>query len=606
MKRGGLLLKMLLIFGIWMLVLSVASSLTIYNSARSRWLDDIRGIKSETYLKVASGGLTTVLRSAGEISKILSEDPVFPRFLESGMRDTMLRTLVIQRLNSIKNLGCPMVSFISNSTLEYMDENLKVDHVIEKDNPAGNHQFYFEHLKLGQRVRFNYNYDESIQRSLFFINITIGSLSNPLGMVCFSIEPMGMENVLAQGKISPSTELFIVDSTGEVTFATSHTYLNSKIASILGSTAHSLTLQSTGYATNCLWNDRPVELAWMPIEGYSYTTIAVMPLDELVAPLARVQWQSWIFGVLFFLVVIITVIIVFTRLTRMMASMRNFVVRFVEGDNDVTLPAFIAKRPDEIGDLARAFSHLRDLQKRIHNTVKRMHETVQTLRASGTLLTEGTTRIRESVSTQAAASHELNENALEFQETIHNTVTDASEMAKEASTAAEGALKGKELIERLGVSIEEVSRDILQVNDLARQTNILALNAAIEAARAGEAGRGFAVVANEVKNLAEKSREVALAVETQTTEAVHDIKVVGEYFVTLESTVSNVAQRTEHTLAMSQEQERMADSMQGAVQTLKQNSEDETSVSERFDELARSMEAEMIRLSESVETLVGS
>jgi len=39
---------------------------------------------------------------------------------------------------------------------------------------------------------------------------------------------------------------------------------------------------------------------------------------------------------------------------------------------------------------------------------------------------------------------------------------------------------------------------------------------------------------------------------------------------------------------------------------LKQNSEDETSVSERFDELARSMEAEMIRLSESVETLVGS
>ena len=132
------------------------------------------------------------------------------------------------------------------------------------------------------------------------------------------------------------------------------------------------------------------------------------------------------------------------------------------------------------------------------------------------------------------------------------------------------------------------------------------MNAAIEAARAGEAGRGFAVVANEVKNLAEKSREVALAVETQTTEAVHDIKVVGEYFVTLESTVSNVAQRTEHTLAMSQEQERMADSMQGAVQTLKQNSEDETSVSERFDELARSMEAEMIRLSESVETLVGS
>ena len=50
----------------------------------------------------------------------------------------------------------------------------------------------------------------------------------------------------------------------------------------------------------------------------------------------------------------------------------------------------------------------------------------------------------------------------------------------------------------------------------------------------------------------------------------------------------------------------MADSMQDAVQTLKQNSEAETSVSERFDELARSIETEVIHLSESVETLVGS
>ncbi|WP_226529832.1 methyl-accepting chemotaxis protein [Metabacillus niabensis] len=67
-----------------------------------------------------------------------------------------------------------------------------------------------------------------------------------------------------------------------------------------------------------------------------------------------------------------------------------------------------------------------------------------------------------------------------------------------------------ELIERVKsveINIRNVNEMTEIINSISDQTNLLALNAAIEAARAGESGKGFAVVANEIRNLAEKSRE---------------------------------------------------------------------------------------------------
>jgi methyl-accepting chemotaxis protein len=209
---------------------------------------------------------------------------------------------------------------------------------------------------------------------------------------------------------------------------------------------------------------------------------------------------------------------------------------------------------------------------------------------------EGVARQEVETATMKSAFTEM-VGAVKGVATNMGAVADASGRAAEAATVSaslmERALTGITRMEAAVQHATQQSRDlyslshrvdgVLQsITDIAAQTNMLALNASIEATRAGRAGQGFAVVAEEIRHLAEA--------------AARAVRDASETAGRIRGGIEQVVAGMERGLIESRDGLALADSLEAALQELKQTSAAGVADVRAVAQLSRQIAAETSRI----------
>jgi len=246
---------------------------------------------------------------------------------------------------------------------------------------------------------------------------------------------------------------------------------------------------------------------------------------------------------------LIVIFVVFTTVSKPIVRGSKDVQKIVNGiekeEGDLTV-RLNYKSSDEVGQMVSSFNSFMDT---LQNTIMLIKESTVNINKVSYDLKKHTEQCEGSTSRISLVMEDLTANMQEINSALEVMVEGAYKVKDAVNGMADVALNGEEKVKEIAQKADEINKDTLKqkqdtlkmVEDIAQaigtavektksverineltedifaisgQTNLLALNASIEAARAGESGRGFSVVADEIRILADNTKDTVSAIQS--------------------------------------------------------------------------------------------
>lgn len=268
------------------------------------------------------------------------------------------------------------------------------------------------------------------------------------------------------------------------------------------------------------------------VYGFDFEWVVVSEIDkeEAYRPVTLLAKKIIVIGGALLLLAILLGYFSSRSISRPLTNLAEKISQVAKGD--LTVEIAEDNRKNEVGILVRAArTMVKSLQEQTHgliNSAESIATSINELSATATQLAASSIEASSTIA-------EVTSTVEEVRQTAHVSNEKAEDVTRGASAMNDAAAKGQQSTDdsRAGMQVikeemsyvadsiiklseqtQSIGEIISAVNDLTDQSNLLSVNAAIEAAKAGEYGKGFAVVAQEVKSLAEQSKEATSQVKT--------------------------------------------------------------------------------------------